>query len=144
MTRKEYFQLLIDSAVDGTFPGTRKIYDLEKDFSTIEMTVCALRGENGTKCAVGLLIDDKDYDIRMESGDFISLANIPEGMTKQEIFSCQTCHDSAYNHTVSDSFSNAFYKLLKKHFPNDIEIVIVENNDIATGQSLPKILAKVK
>ncbi len=45
----------------------------EKPYGVNRMGHCALRGIDGRKCAVGLLIDDGDYDSRVEDFDLTKL-----------------------------------------------------------------------
>lgn len=87
MTAQEYLDLLIKSCEDGTFPSEDKNGD------------CAYRGENGKKCAVGLLISDELYDRYkgglegLKVGAIAYVVKIPEGLTLNNLREIQRIHD---------------------------------------------------
>lgn len=86
MTKQEYYDLLVKSATDGTFPSMLG-------------TKCRYRGPRpGSKCAVGLLIPDDKYKLSMEGGSVrneVVAANltIPDEMTIDDLGRCQDIHD---------------------------------------------------
>lgn len=88
MTKREYYDLLIKSAFDGTFPS------LDKD------GICLYRGPDNKKCAVGLLIPDHCYNSCMEHKyarwvhDNFSFQFIPEGLTIENLCRIQSIHDN--------------------------------------------------
>lgn len=111
MTRKEYFQLLLDSADNGTFPSSAKGSD---------NTLCLYRGENNKRCAIGLLIKDKDYCGDMEChpfSQFLDKVNIPDQMDIRELKIIQRTHDFI---ALLDDFSTRFKRSLYMSFPNDL------------------------
>ncbi len=91
MTKQEYYDLLISSAYDGTFPSVSRHSN-----STIS---CRYRGEKpGSKCAGGLLIPDEEYSIgfegrSIEQVDVARVVKVPDGMTILDIRDCQKVHD---------------------------------------------------
>lgn len=95
MTKKEYYDLLVETSAAGGFPS------VEADSGH-----CKYRGPNGKKCAVGLLIPDELYDPRMDNpggaSDVLTVATrypkvaavFPDGMTASDLKSVQEVHDS--------------------------------------------------
>lgn len=91
MTKQEYFELLKESAYNGTFPsavkherGTSCLYRKDKTAG------CKQR------CAVGLLIKDEDYDSDLDLSpayEVLHLVDIPEGMTEGDLLNVQMAHD---------------------------------------------------
>ncbi len=92
MTKREYYDLLVQSARDGTFPSIR-------DGS------CLYRGPGTKKCAVGLLIPDELYDREMEHylvtdfPDTLISRILPEGLSLSDLSRIQALHDEFYNST---------------------------------------------
>lgn len=91
MTKQEYYDLLVKSASDGTFPSYVGGDDgclYRKD----QTPACKCR------CAAGLLIPDEQYDPAME-GRFVSFKavrsaiSIPDGMTFEDLCVVQRTHD---------------------------------------------------
>lgn len=106
MTKRGYYDLLIKSATDGTFPGYGYIESIQK-------SACMYRTPDGKhKCSVGILIPDEEYSSKMENlvvttllKDYPSAVNIPEGMTERETSWVQAVHDSlAGNNWSSQEF----------------------------------------
>ena len=97
-TKQEYYDELVCSALDGTFPSVMP------DFG------CAYRGLNGAKCAAGILIPDDQYDIKMERRSFDEIYKnlgdiIPSDMTFNEVYLIQGWHDNAsYYYPFLDKF----------------------------------------
>jgi hypothetical protein len=92
MTEQEYYDLLVKSATDGTFPSG-EIHPIGFN--------CLYRTRDGRKCAAGLLMSDSDYDRSMEGRDFVDLMDehpelkecIPKGMNSEIVWQIQGCHD---------------------------------------------------
>lgn len=88
MTKREYYDLLVRSARDGTFP------------SVDDHGNCRYRGPAGQRCAVGLLIPDDRYTPDLEGISAFSqllagaLAGlVPEGLTRKDLSRIQQLHD---------------------------------------------------
>ncbi|RJQ30309.1 hypothetical protein C4565_00560 [Candidatus Parcubacteria bacterium] len=86
MTKQEYYDLLVCSALDGTFP------------SVSQNGTCLYRAPGNKRCAAGLLISDNLYDGKMESKSVEhemveKVLTIPDGMCLKDIFKCQETHD---------------------------------------------------
>lgn len=109
MTKQEYYDLLVRSASDGTFPSGDKhgcYYRLD------ETATCPQR------CAVGLLIDDKDYTPDLEGPsvekmddwqqEFIQL---PDGLTYEDLNSIQSTHDVRIAIWDAQNFISSLNKL---------------------------------
>lgn len=102
MTPQEVFDMV---AVHLIVQGRRSVSDERFRFSSGQ---CAYRGNDGCKCAAGVLIDDDHYDERMEGysvGDFRIIVavnatiGIPldpfTGIAQWELInSLQNCHDA--------------------------------------------------
>jgi hypothetical protein len=95
VTKQEYYDLLVASAYDGTFPSTAGSH----------INQCVYRGEGRKRCAVGLLIPDDRYDKAYEGllattvfdGGLADL--IPEGLSIEDLREVQKAHDAtATNH----------------------------------------------
>lgn len=91
LTKQEYYNLLVKSAYDGTFPS-------------MDGEQCAYRLDHTDhcpqRCAVGLLIPDEWYDDLMEGNsvpdldsDHFDLIRVPEGLDKEDLWQIQRCHD---------------------------------------------------
>ena len=94
MNKFEYKKLLIDSSARGVFP------------SATSTGYCQYRGDNGRKCAVGLILPDEIFNVVDECGDAnslietceaggLSLSWIPEGITPDDLQIIQGIHDDA-------------------------------------------------
>jgi len=84
MTKQEYYQLLVQSATNGTFP------------SLSAEGRCAYRGAEGRKCAVGLLISDEAYRESMESLACTAIYDnfdLPKGLNLLDLRKIQMLHD---------------------------------------------------
>lgn len=88
LTKQEYYDLLVRSASDGTFPS------LDGDGS------CLYRGPEGARCAVGLLIPDDRYTEELEgkvpghNAVYQALeGSVPAGLTERDLTAVQLCHD---------------------------------------------------
>ncbi len=84
MTKQDYYNLLVKSATDGTFPS-------------VEENVCQYR-KGSHKCAVGLLIPEDKYHKGLEGIDVYneevsSVVEVPEGLTIRNLTIVQVCHD---------------------------------------------------
>ncbi len=111
LTKREYYDLLIQSAHDGTFP------------SMINKS-CAYRGQReGSKCAIGLLLTDEEARrIPNTVGLSQIIREYPEldlehrvsGLTKKDLIDIQEIHDyTAFSiHTTPSNFAEKFVKRL--------------------------------
>lgn len=93
MTRKEYFDLLVKSASDGTFP------------SVSDTLSCMYRGNSNAscpqRCAIGVLIPDEKYHPNMERMKCSFLFErfpfmktfMPDGLTLNDLKGIQSGHD---------------------------------------------------
>lgn len=89
MTKQEYYDLLVRSARDGTFPsynGSSCRYRLNQHAS------CKQR------CAIGLLIDDENYDKTIEglgiyNSEIEKVVKYPEGLIRSDLCDVQAIHD---------------------------------------------------
>lgn len=88
MTKQEYYDLLVKSAQDGTFPSYE---DSECRYRADRTALCKRR------CAVGVIIPDESYSTDME-GCGVSSALIdpwiPDGMTLRDMGFVQDAHDT--------------------------------------------------
>lgn len=97
LSKAAYFDLLVNTSKEGGFPSTR-----EKVCGAIE---CAYRGNEGRKCAVGLLIPKSAYKNEMEGLPAFELFEsfpelclyIPDGMLAEDIADIQHLHDLEAN-----------------------------------------------
>ncbi len=85
MTKKEYYDLLVKSATDGTFPS-------------VKGNVCQYR-KGSHKCAVGLLIPKDKYHKGLEGVDVFhdlvkAVVEVPEDLNINDLTRIQECHDS--------------------------------------------------
>ena len=94
MTKQEYYDLLVKSAYDGTFPSMESVNSLKK---------CLYRKINGDgkvhKCAIGILIPDDIYSPEFETGNFDHVLKrimtcVPTNMNAVELLVVQGCHDN--------------------------------------------------
>lgn len=96
MTKQEYFDLLVQSASDGTFPSITIKGDVRDN--------CRYRADGTAnckqRCAVGLLIPDEMYDPTLEGMSAYKLYHhleslpIPDGLKLRDLFRIQQAHDS--------------------------------------------------
>lgn len=113
MTKQEYFELLVRSAYDGTFPSVDK--------NGID---CLYRGEGKKRCAIGLLIPDKMYSLDMEHKygawifEIYSKEWIPEGMTVDNLCHLQKLHDESSEYWHPEIFVEA---LCEQEFFDDLQ-----------------------
>lgn len=101
MTKREYYDLLVKSCDDGTFPSG-------------DRDGCHYRAPGGKKCAVGVLIPDDvwrswhesakylnnlsvyDLDNRLKQcGVFFDFNKVVDGLTMADLRSVQNAHDKA-------------------------------------------------
>ena len=98
MTKQEYYDLLVKSANDGTFPCINPRH----------MT-CTYRGPDNKKCAVGILISDELYNPDWDRGlmpvnelpDDIITKIMPDGMNIIDLRNVQITHDKFLNRNWS-------------------------------------------
>lgn len=104
MTKQDYYDLLVEAADNGTFPS-------------MDGCTCFYRGPGGSKCAVGILIPDKDYSSLLEYSTVRELPSklvqqiLPEGMDISDLENIQKAHD-AFNRVAWEA--NAFLKEINK------------------------------
>lgn len=70
-------------------------------------TQCMYRGDNGLMCAVGCLVEDKNYNREMESCAVVHLryehnVMLPEDIAVQELAMWQRYHDGTAYYAYSD------------------------------------------
>lgn len=118
MTRQEYYDLLVKSAVEGTFPGWDGRH-------------CTYRTADGKhRCAIGILIPDEMYDSRDEGASVNGLDNeliekiLPEDMIVPELLLVQELHDEhAFQWDTSKFIKDLnelrMFKSCKKVSPED-------------------------
>ncbi len=86
-TKREYLDLLLKSADDGTFPSTSGSFD-----------ACLYRGPNGKKCAIGILIPDDKYDPEFENASTSSVIAaagiVVDGLKNMDFYDIQRTHDN--------------------------------------------------
>lgn len=110
MTKREYYDLLVKSAHDGTFPS-------------IENGTCCYRLDGGKKkCAVGLLLTDVEASIISNSAALlevirnhpdIDLTHRVEGVDILNLVSIQKVHDqSAHEESSPEAFATQFLERL--------------------------------
>lgn len=117
MTKREYYDLLIRSCDDGTFPS----YDAASG-------ACVYRGPKGMKCAVGVLLPDEiaavanhatvyqlDEMLKVAGKPF-DFANLVEGLTINDLRNVQNAHDLAASsaHRNGTNFKRDFIERLHK------------------------------
>lgn len=82
---KEYYELLVQCAKDGTFPSMKG-------------EMCMYRAEGGEKaCAAGLLIPDLEYseDLeRQQVSEIYEYVNAPKGVSWNNLTDIQAAHDN--------------------------------------------------
>ncbi len=98
MTKREYFNLLVERSAKGLFPSI----DSEGR--------CKYRSPDGMVCPVGLIIPDDRYDVEMERRGVLSLVKdlfftLSEvenwsGCTVEELAACQVIHDNYAGYCV--------------------------------------------
>lgn len=111
MTKKEYHDLLVRSAYDGTFPSVNE-------------TCCLYRGEGEQKCAVGVLVPNEAWKPEYESNNIRGRWTlhgllrgpwkefIPEGMTENHLSIVQEVHDVLAREWNPDMFVQRINSLL--------------------------------
>lgn len=89
MTKQDYYELLCQSATDGTFPSGNP-----------HNGNCYYRWEGCKKCAVGLLISDEKYREGMEHRtvnqlltEYPDCFDFPDGLDESDLRAIQLCHD---------------------------------------------------
>lgn len=111
MTKREYYDLLVKSASDGTFPSGAPMDCRYRDDGT---PGCPKR------CAIGLLIPDEKYVEEMEGRNMLVLGHsypnavtMPDGLTVEDLGSVQRLHDFAFDDGdwLSDEFLAGLDKL---------------------------------
>lgn len=110
MTKQEYYDLLVKSAFDGTFPG----YDYESD-------TCLYRTPDGKhKCAVGVLIPDEKYSQNMDDGlplrqimDILGSEILPQGITASQLADIRRRHDDMVRKGWD---AKAFIRLIDEYY----------------------------
>jgi hypothetical protein len=94
MTKREYYDLLLRSAADGTFPGVRRLPD--------GRVRCMHRTPDGRACAVGVLIPPASYLPLIDEVEpgFLPVEALgecgvrpPDGVTSQDLNEIQAHHD---------------------------------------------------
>jgi len=88
-TKKDYYDLLVRSALDGTMPS----YDIERD-------KCFYRDGKGHKCAIGVGIPDEEYRERMEAFGASNLFDevyelFPKDIEECDFILIQEAHDES-------------------------------------------------
>lgn len=76
----------------------KSMHDIHAKFLNM-VEKCAYRGKNDTKCAVGCILDDRDYNVRMEGKSWQGLVEPSKGsksIKTEIIIKMQKIHD-AYN-----------------------------------------------
>ncbi len=101
MTKQEYYDLLVKTSAEGGFPSLRDDRERSLNKGSDPSVNCAYRGQNGRKCAFGLLIPDDCYAKTMEGKhagavieNFKLQAVVPEGLDKSNLLDIQSIHDS--------------------------------------------------
>lgn len=96
LTAQEYYDLLVKSSMDGTFPS----YRMKTGNMTGEkLPTCSYRGENGSRCAIGVIVPDDLYPFLQEGfGIFednleVIKPLLPEGISVENARRIQTTHD---------------------------------------------------
>lgn len=91
MTKKEYFELLKKSALNGTFPSIDKRENCK--YRLDETAHCLQR------CAAGLLIPDEKYQPNMEFVELLrerfttDVLDMPDGLMMFDLADIQSLHD---------------------------------------------------
>ena len=97
------------------------------DDEVITVSVCAYRGLNGTKCAVGCLIKDEDYSLFMETVPVNRLVNdnkLPAYLLRHVDFlrSLQLAHDTAQDR---QDISFMLKEIAKMHDLDDATVELI-------------------
>lgn len=97
MTKRDYYDLLVRSATDGTFPAVRRLPDGR-------VTTCMYRTPDGRRCAVGLLIPPERYRPQIDQWGILAFCPVealgkcgvcpPDGVTSLDLDEIQGYHDS--------------------------------------------------
>lgn len=92
MTKQEYYDLLIRSALNGTFPAGDKSGCYYREGNRKDALRC---------CPIGLLIPDEVYDSGMEGDSILdvvdffgSVVEIPKGLSLKKLQTIQDLHDN--------------------------------------------------
>ena len=102
MNVQEYYDLLVCSAFDGTFPSLLSEEEKRRLAAENEdlVTNCAYRGEHGRKCGFGIALPDEQYDHGMEGmcvqaviQDFLNGRGPVDGFSLSSYGKVQTVHD---------------------------------------------------
>ncbi len=90
MTRSEFRKFAAD-ACDAKIMPSREVGRYTP--------ICRYRGAEGTKCAIGILIDDEDYHEKWNSCGYLNIPEVVqekiclEGLTMEQMQSIQIAHD---------------------------------------------------
>jgi hypothetical protein len=76
LTKHQYYDLLVQTSASGGFPS-------------IERRVCRYRGNDGRRCAVGLIIPDDEYKQEWEG---LGLEAGVDSDTEEELYCCVSNH----------------------------------------------------
>ncbi len=96
MTKQEYYDLLVRSAHDGTFPSA----EIAQEDNGRDFIKCLYRGDktprSQCRCAIGLLIRDENYGdwVENEPVSFLVLDPV-DTISLDELLEIQGCHDDA-------------------------------------------------
>lgn len=107
ITPEEYKNILYKAIEDKLVPSLN------------ENGMCAYRGKNGTKCAVGLLIPDEEYDKSIESNSIRDLIiqekiKAANDQLEQLLYDVQKTHDNLAVYIGNTITEEEFYKEFKK------------------------------
>lgn len=132
MTKREYLDLLIDAAHDGTFPS-------------VAGSVCRYRTESGRRCAVGVLISEEQYAAWFEARRMacegvavdqfhpeVLQAILPDDMSVLDLKRIQEAHDGVARE--GPWHAGTFLMRLKwLHIFDDCDWSRAESHDSAWG-----------
>lgn len=97
MTKQEYYELLVNSALNDTFPCIAYVHG-EWGFKT-RFAFRSVTGNKVHKCPIGLLIPDEEYVPDLENRrvfqlpPYLRVKIAPEGMTLEDLDVIQQIHD---------------------------------------------------
>ena len=95
LTKQEYYDLLVTTSRNGGFPAIRVD---DHGFNN-----CVYRGEDGRRCAVGLIMPDDRYKKELEGSTASHVCKIcgvdwiPEGIMAADLENIQSAHDNLSN-----------------------------------------------